>query len=262
MRGRVRGVILKSDGEIEAMKHAGLVSAAVLRGIGELCKPGVTTKELDDFAEEFIRSHGGKPTFKGYYGYPASICASVNEQIVHGIPSKNTVLRKGDIISIDVGATVDGWAGDNAWTFAVGEVSLAARRLLDATEECMWAGIDAARTGGHLGDIGHAVSAVAKREGFGVVRDFEGHGIGRDMHEEPGIPNFGRRGSGLKLVPGMVLAIEPMITMGSPRVKMMPDGWLACTRDGLPSAHFEKTIAVTKDGPALISVEPDHRRPI
>ena len=135
MRGRVCGVILKSDGEIEAMKHAGLVSAAVLRGIGELCKSGVTTKELDDFAEEFIRSHGGKPTFKGYYGYPASICASVNEQIVHGIPSKNTVLRKGDIISIDVGATVDGWAGDNAWTFAVGEVSLAVRRLLDATEE-------------------------------------------------------------------------------------------------------------------------------
>lgn len=244
------------------MKKAGELSAAVLREIGARCKPGVTTLELDRFAERYIRENGGTPTFKGYCGFPASICASVNEQIIHGIPSKSVVLREGDIISIDTGATVGGWAGDNAWTFAVGRVSPEVQRLLDVTERCMWAGIEAACPGNHVGDIGYAVSAVAKAEGFGVVREFEGHGIGHDMHEDPGVPNFGMRHRGPKLVPGMVLAIEPMITMGKRHIREMSDGWLVCTRDGLPAAHFEKTVAVTEDGPMLISVEPDHRRPL
>lgn len=255
-------IILKSPQEIEAMKQAGRLSAAVLREVGLRCVPGASTLELDAFAEEYIRSRGGTPTFKGYYGYPGSICASINDQIVHGIPSKKAVLREGDIISIDVGATVDGWAGDNAWTFAVGEVRSEVKRLLDVTERCMWAGIDAARAGNHLGDIGHAVASLAKASGFGVVRDFTGHGVGRDMHEEPDVPNFGRRHGGVKLVAGMVLAIEPMITMGTHKVAFGDDGWLASTRDGKPAAHFEKTIAVTEEGPELISVEPDHRCPI
>ena len=259
MRDRI---ILKTPQEIEAMKEAGKLSAEVLREIGARCKPGVSTLDLDRFAEDFIRSHGGIPTFKGYYGYPGSICASINDQVVHGIPSRRAVLREGDIISIDTGATVDGWTGDNAWTFAVGEVPYEVQRLLDVTERCMWAGIEAAQPGNHLGDIGHAVASLAKAAGFGVVRDFTGHGIGRDMHEEPDVPNFGRRHGGVKLVPGMVLAIEPMITMGTHKVYFGEDGWLATTRDGKPAAHFEKTVAVTEQGPELISVEPDRRRPL
>ena len=244
------------------MKRAGALSAAVLREVGSRCVPGVTTLELDQFAEEFIRSHGGVPTFKGYGGFPGSICASVNEEIVHGIPSSARVLRDGDIISIDTGATVDGWAGDNAWTFAVGKVSPEKKRLLEVTEECMWAGISAARPGNRLGDIGHAVQSVAKRAGFGVVREYTGHGIGRDMHEAPNVPNYGFRHTGMKLEVGMTLAIEPMITMGTHKTRLGADGWLVTTQDGKPAAHFEKTIAITEDGPVLVSVEPDRERPI
>lgn len=248
-------VILKTPAEIEAMKAAGRLSAAVLREIGARCKPGVTTLELDEFAEDYIRRHGGIPTFKGYGGFPGSICASINEQIVHGIPSSKAKLRSGDIVSIDVGATVDGWAGDNAWTFAVGKVSPDVKRLLAVTEECMWAGISAAQPGNRLGDIGHAVQSVAKRAGFGVVRDYTGHGIGRSMHEEPNVPNFGMRHTGMRLEAGMVLAIEPMITMGTHKTHVMGDGWLVVTRDGKPAAHFEKTAAITEDGPVVISAE-------
>ena len=255
-------VILKTPEEIEAMKEAGRLSASVLREVGARCVPGVTTLELDEFAEDYIRSHGGIPTFKGYGGFPGSICASINEQIVHGIPSSKVRLQSGDIISIDTGATVDGWAGDNAWTFAVGKVSPEKKRLLKVTEECMWAGISAARVGNRLGDIGHAVQSVAKRAGFGVVRDYTGHGIGRNMHEPPNVPNFGLKHTGMKLEAGMVLAIEPMITMGTHRTHVMRDGWLVVTQDGKPAAHFEKTVAITAAGPILVSAEPGRDRPL
>ncbi len=254
-------VIKKSPAEIEAMKISGCLSAAVLREVGARCVPGVSTLELDEFAEHYIRSHGGTPTFKGYGGYPGSICASINEQVVHGIPSSKVKLKSGDIISIDVGATVDGWAGDNAWTFAVGKIAPEKKKLLEVTEKCMWAGISAARVGNRLGDIGHAVQSVAKQAGFGVVRDYTGHGIGRAMHESPNVPNFGMRHVGMKLEEGMVLAIEPMITMGTHKTRVMGDGWLVVTQDGKPAAHFEKTVAITADGPVLVSVEPGRTRP-
>ena len=256
------GLILTTPEDIDAMKQAGQLSAAVLREIGTRCIAGVTTLELDQFAEEYIRSHGGIPTFKGYGGFPGSICASINEQVVHGIPSKLAVLKEGDIISIDVGATVDGWAGDNAWTYTVGKVSPEKKELLKVTEECLWAGISAARPGNRLGDIGHAISSVAKKAKMGVVREYTGHGIGRSMHEEPSVFNYGMRHTGLRLEPGMVLAIEPMITLGNPRTFVGQDGWLVNTRDGSPAAHFEKTVAITEEGPCLVSVEPDHKRPL
>lgn len=258
----IMGVILKTPGEIEQMKRAGRLSAAVLREVGARCVPGVTTLELDEFAESYIRAHGGIPTFKGYGGYPGSICASINDEIVHGIPSKNRVLKSGDIISIDTGATVDGWAGDNAWTFAVGRVSPEAKKLLEITEKCMWSAISAARPGNRLGDIGHAVQSIAKRAGFGVVREYTGHGIGRDMHESPNVPNYGIKHTGMKLQEGMVLAIEPMITQGTHKTLVGSDGWLVSTADGKLAAHFEKTVAITGDGPVLVSVEPDRDRPL
>ena len=201
-------VIKKTPAEIEAMKEAGRLSAAVLREVGARCVAGVSTLELDEFAEDYIRSHGGIPTFKGYAGFPGSLCASINEQIVHGIPSSGVKLKSGDIVSIDIGATVDGWAGDNAWTFPVGSVSPDKKKLLKVTEEAMWAGISAARPGNRLGDIGHAVQAVAKRAGLGVVRDYTGHGIGRDMHEDPLVPNYGT-------VYDEVLRMKPSTAKGS-----------------------------------------------
>ena len=255
-------VILKTPEEIEAMKEAGRLSAAVLREVGARCVPGVSTLELDQFAEDYIRSRGGIPTFKGYGGFPGSICASINEQIVHGIPSSRVKLNSGDIISIDVGATVDGWAGDNAWTFAVGRINPDVKKLLETTEKSMWAAISAARPGNRLGDIGHAVQAVAKSGGFGVVRDYTGHGIGRDMHESPQVPNFGIKHTGMKLQVGMVLAIEPMLTMGTHKTHVMRDGWLVVTQDGKPAAHFEKTVAITESGPVLVSTEPGRDRPL
>lgn len=255
-------IIRKSPAEIEAMREAGRVSAKVLREVGALVKPGVTTAELDEFAETLIRLEGGIPAFKGYGGFPGSICASVNDQIVHGIPSKKVVLKEGDIISIDTGAIVDGWVGDNAWTYAVGTVSAEKKRLLEVTEKCLWAGLDAARPGNRLGDIGHAVQSVAEAAGFGVVREYVGHGIGRDMHEDPNVPNFGRRRTGLKLLPGMVLAIEPMVNMGTRRTVQGADGWEVRTRDGRPSVHFEKTVAITEDGPVILTTEEGHERPV
>lgn len=253
---------VKTPAQIEEMKKAGELSARVLREVGARCIPGVSTWELDQFAEEFIRENGGIPTFKGYGGFPGTICASINDEIIHGIPSKKSILKSGDIISIDVGATVDGWAGDNAWTFAVGKVDPRVRELLDATEKSMWAGVSAARPGNRLGDIGHAIQSVAKAAGFSVVREYTGHGIGRDMHEDPNVPNTGWAHTGLELVEGMVLCIEPMLTMGTRHVKYGSDGWLVSTRDGKPAAHFEKTVAITAEGPVLVSVEPDRKRPL
>ena len=255
-------IIKKSPAEIEAMKEAGRVSAKALREVGAHVRPGVSTIEMDELAESVIRAEGGIPAFKGYGGFPGSICASVNEQIVHGIPSAGVVLREGDIISIDTGAIVDGWVGDNAWTYAVGRISAEKQRLLDVTEKCLWAGLDAARPGNRLGDIGHAVQSIAEEAGFGVVREYVGHGIGRDMHEEPNVPNFGRKHTGVRLEAGMVLAIEPMINVGTRKTRLMPDGWLVVTRDGKPSAHFEKTVAITEDGPVVLTCEEGRRRPV
>lgn len=255
-------IILKSPEEIDEMAEAGRLSAKVLREVGARVQPGISTLELDRIAEMIIRMEGGIPAFKGYGGFPGSICSSVNEQIVHGIPNQGVILQEGDIISIDTGAIVKGWVGDNAWTFPVGKISPEKQRLLDVTEKCMWAGIEAAQPGNHLGDIGYAIQKIAEDAGYGVVREYVGHGVGRNMHEDPNVPNYGHKHRGIRLEPGMVLAIEPMINMGTYKTKQMPDGWLVVTRDGKPSAHFEKTIAITEDGPRLLTVEPDHRRPV
>ncbi|MBQ9955559.1 MAG: type I methionyl aminopeptidase [Eggerthellaceae bacterium] len=248
-------IIRKSPAEIEAMREAGRVSAKALRIVGEHVRPGVSTLELDEIAEAVIRAEGGVPAFKGYGGFPGSICASVNEQIVHGIPSRRVVLKEGDIISIDTGAVVDGWVGDNAFTYAVGKIRPELKKLLEVTEKSMWAGISAARVGNRLGDIGHAVQTVAESAGYSVVREYVGHGIGREMHEDPNVPNYGRPHTGVKLAAGMVLAIEPMVNMGTHLTRQMPDGWLVCTRDGKPSAHFEKTVAITEAGPVVLTAE-------
>lgn len=255
-------IIKKSASEIEAMKEAGRISAKVLREVGARVQPGISTLELDRICEMLIRLEGGTPAFKGYGGFPGSICASVNEAIVHGIPSADVILKEGDIISIDTGAVVDGWVGDNAWTFPVGKISPEKQALLDVTEQCMWAGLDAMREGNHLGDIGHAVQTLAESHGYGVVREYVGHGIGRNMHEDPNVPNFGKKHQGVKLEVGMVFAIEPMINMGTHKTKQGDDGWIVYTADGLPSAHFEKMIAITEDGPVVITTEPDHKRPV
>lgn len=246
---------LKTAREIEEMKKAGALSAKVLRMVGDIIRPGISTLEIDQFAERVIRMHGGIPAFKGYMGFPASVCASVNNQVVHGIPSKEVVLKEGDIISIDTGAIVDGWVGDNAWTYAVGEIDEASQKLLEVTEACMWAGIDAARVGNHLGDIGYAVQSLAESHGYGVVRELTGHGIGRDMHEDPNVFNYGKKGRGVVLESGMVIAIEPMITMGAHKIKTLSDGWTIVTADGKNAAHFEKTIAITESGPIVLTRE-------
>lgn len=247
-------IYLKSPEQIEAMKEAGRISAMVLRKAGALARPGVSTLEIDQFVESEIRVAGGVPAFKGYAGFPGSICASVNEQIVHGIPSATAVLKEGDILSIDTGAIVDGWVGDNAWTYPVGRISPEKERLLRVTEECMWAGISAARAGNHLGDIGHAVQEIAEGAGYGVVREYVGHGIGRQMHEEPNVPNYGRAGHGPRLEKGMTIAIEPMINLGTARIRQLADGWTTITADGKPSAHYENTVAITDGEPRLLTL--------
>ena len=247
---------VKSPKEIEAMRPSGRLSAKVLRKIGELIRPGVSTFMLNQFAEELMRLEGGKPAFLGYNGFAASICTSINDQVVHGIPARDVILREGDIISVDVGVIVDGWVGDNAATFAVGEISPELKGLIEVTEDSMWDGIAAALVDGHVGDIGHAVQRTAEAAGYGVVYEYVGHGIGRRMHEEPNVPNYGNRGTGPRLKAGMVLAIEPMINMGSAATRgPFEDGWTVYTADGMPSAHFEKTVAITEDGPLVLTSE-------
>lgn len=246
---------IKTEEQIEAMKEAGRLSAKALRVAGEMVEPGITTLEIDQKAEAIIRLEGGIPGFKGYGGFPGTICCSVNDMIVHGIPSADFVLKEGDIVSIDTGAIVDGWYGDNAWTFACGHITDDLQKLLDVTEESMWKGIDQARPGNHLGDIGHAVQSVAEGAGFKVVREYVGHGVGRDMHEDPNVPNFGKAGKGIKLLEGMVLAIEPMVNMKSYKTRRCKDGWGVKTADHLPSAHFERTVAITADGPLILTQE-------
>ena len=246
-------VILKSLQEIEKIRKACLVVAEVLERIRGLVQAGVTTSDLDAFAEHFIRSSGAEPAFKGYRGYPSSLCTSINRQVVHGIPSKDVMLKQGDIISVDVGAVVDGFYGDAAITIPVGQVTPDAERLLKVTEEALTLGIAEAKPGNRLFDVSAAIQSHIETHGFSVVRDFVGHGIGRNLHEDPQIPNFGARGGGPKIKPGMVLAIEPMVNVGGGATLMMDDGWTAVTADGSLSAHFEHTIAVMSDGPWILT---------
>lgn len=238
------------------MRRSGKITSRVLTDLMKAVHPGMSTAELDALAEREIRAGGGIPTFKGYNGFPGSICASVNDEVVHGIPGRR-ILHAGDLLSIDIGTTLDGYVSDSAVTVAVGAVSQTAQRLLDVTQECLTIGIAEMQRGNHVGDIGAAVQAHAERHGFGVVRELVGHGVGRAMHEEPQVPNYGERGTGMELRPGLVLALEPMITLGSPKVRILRDGWTVVTADGKLSAHFEHTVAVTDDGPKVLTLR-DH----
>ena len=244
---------VKNDSELQKMREAGKVTAAVLKLMTELVKPGISTWELDAAAEKTIRSFGATPLFLGYYGFPGSICASVNEEVVHGIPKKDRILKSGDIISIDTGARLDGFCSDAAITLGVGKVSHEAPRLMDVTKKSLYKAIGQVKPGNRLGDVEHAVETFAIANGMGVVRDYCGHGIGRNMHEEPSIPNFGRPGTGPLLEKGMVLAIEPMLTAGTYKVRELDDGWTVVTADGKYAAHFEHTVAVTAHGSEIFT---------
>ena len=246
-------IVCRSAAELEKMRAAGRLVADVLTELGALVAPGVTTAALDAVAEERIRAAGAIPAFKGYHGYPATICASINDEVIHGIPSGRRILNEGDIVSIDVGASLDGYYGDHAVTVAVGPVSEEAARLLRVTEESLYKAIERVRVGGRISDIGHAVQQHVEAYGLSVVREFVGHGIGQRMHEEPQVPNYGEPGRGPRLAEGMVLAIEPMVNAGKPAVKVLGDGWTAVTRDSSLSAHFEHTVAVTADGPWILT---------
>lgn len=246
-------IIKKSPAEIEQMAAAGEVLVKTMQLLEAKVRPGVTTKQLDEAAEKFIRSQGCVPSFKGYHGFPGSICSSPNDMVVHGIPG-DYILRKGDIISIDIGVTKDGWVADAARTFAVGQVSPEAEKLLAVTEQSLMLAVEQCRPGNHLGDIGHAVQEYVEENGFSVIRTLVGHGVGRSMHEDPQVPNFGRAGAGIKLEPGMVIAVEPMVNVGKHQVYMDDeDGWSIYSEDGSLAAHFEFTIAVTEDGPRILT---------
>ena len=245
---------LKSSREVELMAQGGKILGDTVETLRAAVRPGVSTGELDEIAETFIRSHeGAVPAFKGLYGFPGSICASVNSEIVHGIPSKKRVLKDGDIISIDVGVGYKGYFTDSATTVAVGAISAETQRLLDVTQMSLEAGISAATLGNHIGDIGAAVQAVVEAAGFSVVRDLVGHGIGVEFHEEPQVPNYGKPKRREKLVAGLTLAIEPMVNIGGPATKTLSDRWTIVTADGSLSAHFEHTVAITEDGPRVLT---------
>ena len=246
-------VVLKSSQEIEKMRRAGKIVREVLELVRGKVRPGVTTLELEKAAEGRLKELGVKAAFKGYHGYPCVLCTSVNDEVVHGIPSPKRVLKQGDIVSVDFGVVVDGYYGDSAITVPVGEVDADSARLLRVTEASLKAGIAAVKPGNTLGDVGAAVQGVVEGEGFSVVRDFVGHGIGAQMHEEPQVPNFGRVGQGMKLKAGMVIAIEPMVNAGRPEVMVLADGWTAVAKDGSRSAHFEHTVAVTAEGARILT---------
>jgi methionyl aminopeptidase len=245
-------ILRKSQAEIEGMARAGEIVADTLAMIGDELRPGISMLELDRLAEEYIRERGGVPTSKGYRGYPATLCISPNAMIVHGIPTEYRA-EEGDVISVDLGVTLDGLIADSAYTFGVGEISAEAQRLLDVCQEALAAGIDQSQAGNHVSDIGHAVQTVVEGAGFSVVRSLVGHGVGRAYHEDPQIPNFGAPGRGSELLPGMTLAVEPMITAGGPDVVMHADEWSISSEDGSLSAHFEHTVAVTEDGPRVLT---------
>jgi methionyl aminopeptidase len=247
-------IVIKTAKEVEKMRRAGEIVREVLEAVRAMVKPGVTTLELEKVAEKLIEERGAKPAFKGYHGFPCVLCTSLNDQVVHGIPSAKTVLREGDILSVDCGAVIDGYYGDSAITVPVGKVAPTTQRLLDVTQKSLERAIETVRPGAMLGDVGAAVQEMVEAEGFSVVKEFVGHGIGTHMHEDPQIPNFGQRGRGVRLREGMVLAIEPMVNAGGDAVRVLKDGWTAVTEDGSLSAHFEHTVAVTKDGAAILTL--------
>jgi len=246
-------IVCRSAAELEQMREAGRLVGEVLTELAAAVAPGVSTADLDELAEKRIRQAGATPAFKGYHGYPATICASINDEVIHGIPSGRRVLNEGDIISIDVGASLDGYFGDSAVTLPVGQISEPAAALLRVTEEALYKAIETAKAGKRVSDIGHAVQKHVEAYGYSVVREFVGHGIGQQMHEEPQIPNYGEPGHGPRLAEGMVLAIEPMVNAGTPAVKVLADGWTAVTRDKSLSAHFEHTVAVTAGEPWILT---------
>ena len=247
-------VVLKTSRELAKMREAGRISANALKLAGQAVEPGVSTAEIDRVVRKYIEGQGAKPSFLGYGGFPASACISVNDEVVHGIPSKKRILKSGDIVSIDVGAFIDGFHGDNAWTFACGDINAQAQGLLDATKESLFEGIKQAVAGNRIGDIGSAVQRYVEARNYSVVRDYVGHGVGAKLHEDPSVPNFGTPGRGVRLLPGMTIAIEPMINLGTHKVRVLDDDWTAVTADGKLSAHFEHSVAITADGPVILTV--------
>ena len=247
-------VVLKTSRELGIMKEACSIAAGALQTVGNAVEAGITTAELDALAEKYIRSRGGEPNFKNYHGYPATACISINNEVIHGIPSKLRKICAGDIVSVDLGAKFQGYHGDNAATFACGDVSEEAKRLMSVTKDALYEGIKAARAGSRIGDIGFAVQRTVEAAGFSVVRQYVGHGIGTQLHEAPEVPNFGTQGRGIRLLPGMTLAIEPMVNAGGYDVKVLPDGWTVETKDGSLSAHFEHTVVITPDGPKIMTL--------
>ena len=245
-------ISIKSEEEVELLRIAGEITGSTHNYLKPYIKPGITTLELDKLAEEYILSRGASPSFKGYDGFPGTVCASINNEVVHGIPSGRT-LKEGDIITLDIGACWKGYHGDSAWTYAVGEIDDKKKYLLEHTEKSLFKGLEAIHDGCHVGDIGYAVSKYAKEHGLGVVRELVGHGVGTDVHEEPDVPNYGARGTGPVLKEGMVIAVEPMLNLGSRKVYILEDGWTIITADGKPSAHFEHTVLVTKDGYEILT---------
>ena len=245
-------VFLKTDEEIELIRESSLLVGKTLAEVAKHIKPGVTTLDLDKVAEEFIRDNNAKPGFKGYGGFPNSLCTSVNEAVVHGIPN-DIPLKEGDIVSVDCGVLKNGFYGDSAYTFEIGEVSKEVKALIETTKQCLDAAVEAAIEGNRIGDIGYACQSIAEKEGYGVVRELVGHGLGKELHEDPQVPNYGRRGNGSKLKKGMVLAIEPMINLGTKEVRQLKDGWTIVTKDGKPSAHFEHDVAIAKGQPMVLS---------
>ena len=246
-------ITLKSAREIELMRRAGKITAAARALAGEMVKPGVTTREIDKAVYQFIKSQGAEPSFLNYNGYPASVCISVNDEIIHGIPG-NRVLQEGDIVSVDVGAYIGGFHGDCAATYACGKISDEAQRLIDVTRQSFFEGIKNAREGCRVSDIGHAVQEYVEANGFSVVREYVGHGVGRQMHESPEVPNYGAPGHGPKLLRGMTIAVEPMVNMGTAAIRQMPDGWTVKTADGKYAAHYENTLLITAGEPELLTV--------
>ena len=247
-------IVLKTARELKLMREAGRISAGALRVAGQAVEPGVSTREIDKLAYDYIISQGARPNFLNYNGYPATACISINDEVIHGIPSKDRIIKAGDIVSIDLGAAFEGYNGDNAATFACGDVSDEAKRLMKAPEESLYEGIRMAIHGNRVGDISNAIQQYVEARGYSVVRDFVGHGVGASLHEAPEVPNFGRSGRGIRLVSGMTLAIEPMINVGTPDVRQMPDGWTIKTADGKLSAHFEHSIAITPEGPVILTI--------
>ncbi len=247
-------VVIKTARELSKMKDACRISAEALCVAGEAVKPGVTTYEIDTIVRKYIEKQGAVPSFLGYGGFPASACISVNNVVIHGIPSKKQVLKEGDIVSVDVGAYYEGFHGDNAYTFPCGKISADAQALLDATKESLYEGINKALAGNRIGDIGSAVQRYVEARSYSVVRDFVGHGVGAKLHEDPSVPNYGTPGRGVRLIPGMTIAIEPMVNQGTFEVKVLDDEWTTVTKDGKLSAHFEHTVAITQNGPQIMTL--------